>query len=164
MHGRPLIPLALSCLVVAHAPALAIEAEHAPVAKRGASARMPDRPHRVQRGKVSWYGDRFKGHRTASGEHFDPHALTMAHRTLPLGTIVDVTNNANGKRVRLRVNDRGPVPRDRVGDVSLAASRQLGFVDDGVTDATIRVVSMPSGKPELRVSDATAHREAARSG
>lgn len=80
--------------------------------------------------------------------------------TLPLGTIVDVTNNANGKRVRLRVNDRGPVPRDRVGDVSLAASRQLGFIDAGVTDATIHVVSLPAQTHALQVSDATGRRTA----
>jgi rare lipoprotein A len=97
------------------------------------------------RGKVTYYGSEFAGRRTASGERFDPRALTMAHRLLPLGTIVDVTNNANGRRVRLRVNDRGPVRTDRIGDVSLAAAKRLGFVDAGIADATIDVVSAGTG-------------------
>jgi rare lipoprotein A len=98
----------------------------------------------VQRGKVSWYGRSFAGHKTASGERFDPRALTMAHRTLPLGAIVEVTNNANGKQVRVRVNDRGPYCEGRVADLSRAASERLGFVDKGVTEATIRVVALPA--------------------
>ena len=108
-----------------------------------AVARKPVAPTTVLRGKVSWYGRAFAGRKTASGERFDPHALTMAHRTLPLGAIVEVTNNANGKRVRVRVNDRGPYCRGRVADLSRAASERLGFVDEGVTDATIRVVALP---------------------
>jgi len=105
----------------------------------GALARKP-----VQHGKVSWYGRRFAGRTTASGERFDPHALTMAHRSLPLGAVVDVTNDANGRHVRVRVNDRGPYCGNRVADLSRAASERLGFVDSGVTDATIRVVSLPN--------------------
>jgi rare lipoprotein A len=108
-------------------------------AHRAATATRP-----VQRGKVSWYGRSFAGRKTASGERFDPRALTMAHRTLPLGAIVDVTNNANGKHVRLRVNDRGPYCQGRVADLSRAASERLGFVDKGVTEATIRVVAPPA--------------------
>jgi len=97
----------------------------------------------VQRGKVSWYGPGFAGRKTASGERFDPRALTMAHRTLPLGAIVEVTNEANGKRVQLRVNDRGPYCKGRVADLSHAASERLGFADKGVIEATIRVVALP---------------------
>src|SRR5689334_3708020 len=97
----------------------------------------------VQHGKVSWYGRAFAGRKTASGERFDPRALTMAHRTLPLGAIVDITNDANGKRVQLRVNDRGPYCKGRVADLSRAASERLGFADKGVIEATIRVVALP---------------------
>ena len=100
----------------------------------------------VEHGRISYYGPGFAGHRTANGERFNPQAMTMAHRWLPLGTIVEVTNDANGRRVRLRVNDRGPVPRDRVADVSVAASKRLGFTRAGLTDATIDVVSMPHGE------------------
>lgn len=106
-------------------------------------AKHPRIAKAIQHGKISWYGRAFAGHRTASGERFDPHALTMAHRSLPLGAIVEVTNNANGKQVRVRVNDRGPYCRGRVADLSRAASKRLDFVDDGVTDATLRVVSVP---------------------
>jgi rare lipoprotein A len=98
---------------------------------------------RVQHGKISWYGRDFAGRRTASGERFDPHALTMAHRSLPLGTIVLVVNDDNGRSVALRVNDRGPFRADRVADVSRAASRELGFQQSGITEATIRVLWTP---------------------
>jgi rare lipoprotein A len=98
---------------------------------------------RVQHGKISWYGRDFAGRKTASGERFDPHALTMAHRSLPLGTIVLVINDDNGRRVALRVNDRGPYQGNRVADVSSAASRELGFRRSGVADATIEVLWVP---------------------
>ena len=98
---------------------------------------------RVQHGKISWYGRDFAGRWTASGERFDPHALTMAHRSLPLGTIVLVVNDDNGRSVALRVNDRGPYRADRVADVSRAASRELGFQQSGITEATIRVLWTP---------------------
>jgi rare lipoprotein A len=95
----------------------------------------------VQTGKLAWYGRRFAGHRTASGEAYDPDAMTMAHKTLPFGTKVKVTNLANGKTVTLRVNDRGPTQAARVGDVSLAAARELGMIRAGVVDAELQVVS-----------------------
>jgi len=109
----------------------------------------------VQRGKVSWYGRRFAGRKTASGERYDPGALTMAHRSLPLGSVVDVTNNANGRHLRVRVNDRGPYCAGRVADLSRAASQRLGFKDKGVTEATIRVVSLPKEPPITLASDTT---------
>ncbi len=101
----------------------------------------------VQQGKLAWYGRKFAGRRTASGEPFNPDALTMAHKTLPFGTRVKVTNPANGRSVVLRVNDRGPTQADRVGDVSLAAARRLGMTRSGVIDAQLAVVSArASGK------------------
>ncbi|HET8585165.1 MAG TPA: septal ring lytic transglycosylase RlpA family protein [Casimicrobiaceae bacterium] len=101
---------------------------------------------RVQHGKISWYGRDFAGRRTASGERFDPRAMTMAHRSLPLGTIVLVVNDDNGRSVALRVNDRGPFRPGRVADVSRAASRELGFQQSGLADATLRVLWMPSAQ------------------
>jgi len=97
-------------------------------------------------GKLAWYGRKFAGRKTASGERFNPEALTMAHKTLPFGTMVKVTNPRNGKSVTLRVNDRGPTQADRVGDVSLAAARALGMVRSGVIEAELRVVSEPVPK------------------
>ena len=135
---RALVLLASLCLLApgatAQSPTRAVD--RATVAS---PARKP-----VQRGKVSWYGRAFAGRKTASGERFDPHALTMAHRTLPIGAIVEVTNDANGRRVRLRVNDRGPYCKGRVADLSRAASERLGFVEEGTTEATLRVVALPS--------------------
>ena len=145
MHRRRSLLLLSSLCLFAYA-AIAVPGAISPASR--------DRPHatasptpavgkRDQHGKVSWYGRAFAGRKTASGERFDPAALTMAHRTLPLGAIVEVTNDANGKRVRVRVNDRGPYCGGRVADLSRAASKRLGFIDKGVTDATIHVVALP---------------------
>ena len=102
----------------------------------------PDRPGTViQRGVVSLYGHAFAGRQTASGEIFDPEALTMAHPTLPFGTRVRVTNLENRQSVDVVVNDRGPFVRDRIGDLSLGAARRIHMVTDGIVEATIEVVA-----------------------
>lgn len=88
----------------------------------------------AETGKASVYA--YHGGKTASGERSDPNALTAAHRTLPFGTQVRVTNNRNGRSVVVRVNDRGPFIRGRVIDVTPAAARQLGF--DGLTVVTLK--------------------------
>ena len=85
------------------------------------------KPKWYQFGKASWYGREFQGHRTASGEAFDFHMLTCAHRTLPIGTLLRVTNLGNRRSIMVRVNDRGPVPAERIIDLSFAAARSLGF-------------------------------------
>lgn len=94
----------------------------------------------TQSGRVSWYGPGFHGRQTASGEIFDSGDFTMAHRSLPLGSQVRVTNLANGRSVVLRVNDRGPYVRGRIADLSRAAARRLDFVDDGVVRARIELL------------------------
>lgn len=81
----------------------------------------------VQTGIASWYGARFHGRRTASGERFDMHALTAAHPSLPFGTRAKVRNPANGREVVVRINDRGPFTRGRIVDLSRAAARLLGI-------------------------------------
>jgi rare lipoprotein A len=83
-------------------------------------------------GTASWYGDPHHGRKTASGEVFDKTELTAAHRTLPLGTRVRVTNLDNGRSVVVRINDRGPFKRGRIIDLSQEAARQLGGIGDGV--------------------------------
>ncbi|HEX5484340.1 MAG TPA: septal ring lytic transglycosylase RlpA family protein [Terriglobia bacterium] len=98
---------------------------------------------KVQYGVASWYGARCQGRLTASGKPFNEHALTAAHRTLPLGTKVKVTNLRNGRSVVLKIIDRGPAIKGRVIDVSRAASRRLGFTHRGLTPVKIRVVSTP---------------------
>ncbi|WP_018260672.1 septal ring lytic transglycosylase RlpA family protein [Methylobacterium sp. WSM2598] len=81
---------------------------------------------RAQAGVASWYGPGFHGRRTANGERFDTHALTAAHRFLPFGSRVRVTNNSNGRSVVVRINDRGPYVGGRVIDLSNAAARAIG--------------------------------------
>jgi peptidoglycan lytic transglycosylase len=92
-------------------------------------------------GVASYYGSEFAFRRTSSGEMFDPHEMTAAHRTLPFGTKIRVTNLANGRRVVLRVNDRGPYRKGRVVDVSYAAARKLGFANRGIARVRIDVLS-----------------------
>ena len=91
-------------------------------------------------GFASWYGRRHQGRATASGEIFDINKLTAAHRTMPFGTRLRVTNVENGRSVVVRVNDRGPWVNDRVLDVSQAAAKSLGITGDGVTKVEIVVL------------------------
>jgi|SRR5579872_7392396 len=86
----------------------------------------------TQLGLASWYGEAHAGHHTASGESFDPNAMTAAHRTLPLGTTIRVTNVENGRTVTVRINDRGPVDENRIIDLSRAAADALGFRGTGI--------------------------------
>ena len=103
-------------------------------------------PARVQVGLASWYD--LQGRPTAGGERFDRQELTAAHRSLPLGTRVLVTNLANGRSVRVRINDRGPFARGRVIDVSRAAARRLGMVGAGTVRVRIEVVG-PAPPPAV---------------
>lgn len=83
-------------------------------------------------GKASWYGPGFHGRKTANGEKFNMYAMTAAHKTLPLGTMIKVTNKDNGEELVVRVNDRGPYIKGRVLDLSRGAAAKLGFEDQGV--------------------------------
>ena len=93
-----------------------------------------------QRGRISMYGNEFAGRKTASGEPFDPAALTMAHRTLPFGTRVRVTNLENQRSVEVVVNDRGPFVAGRIADLSEAAARRIGMIADGVVEALLDIL------------------------
>jgi rare lipoprotein A len=95
----------------------------------------------VQSGMATWYGGGHHGGPTASGERFNKNALTAAHRTLPMGTRVRVTNERNGRSVILRINDRGPYGnKRRIIDVSEAAARKLGMIDAGVVPVRVEVI------------------------
>ncbi len=98
------------------------------------------RAGQTEQGKIAWYGKKFAGRKTASGERFDPQAMTMAHPSLPFGTRVRVTNLATDKSVTVRVNDRGPTTRDRIADVSAAAARELDMIKQGVIEARLEVI------------------------
>lgn len=104
-----------------------------------------------QEGVASWYGPRFHGRSTASGESFDMEAMTAAHPTLPLGTRVRVTVLETGRRTVLRVNDRGPFVDDRILDVSRAAARMLGFLQEGTARVRVEVVEGPPDCWEVQV-------------
>jgi rare lipoprotein A len=86
------------------------------------------------------YGRKFAGRKTASGEPFDPKALTMAHPSLPFGTRVRVTNLENQRSVEVVVNDRGPFVPGRIADLSQAAARRLGMVADGVVEGLLDIM------------------------
>ncbi|MDH3647289.1 MAG: septal ring lytic transglycosylase RlpA family protein [Gammaproteobacteria bacterium] len=93
-----------------------------------------------ERGVASWYGGKFHGRQTANGERYDMHQFTAAHKTLPLPTLVRVTNLRNGAVTTVRVNDRGPFAKNRLIDLSYAAALQLGMVDDGTTLVEVEVI------------------------
>lgn len=98
-------------------------------------------------GKASWYGSDFHGGLTASGEEYDMYTYTAAHRTLPLGTVVEVTEENTGRTVMVCINNRGPFKRDRVIDLSYAAADDLGIRNRGVAAVNLRVVSNAEGQP-----------------
>lgn len=103
----------------------------------------PDGRSHVLSGRASWYGPGFEGKKTASGELFRRKKLTAAHRTLPFGTQVEVKDVATGKKVTVRVNDRGPFTKGRVIDLSEQAASDLGIKRRGVAPVTLRVLSWP---------------------
>lgn len=104
----------------------------------------------VQKGFAVWYGGDLHGRPTASGERFDKHAMTAAHRTLPMGTTVKVTNTNNGSSVTVRVNDRGPFGKrkERIIDVSEAAAKILDIIDDGNCPITLEVLTLPASRKD----------------
>lgn len=101
----------------------------------------------VSEGRMSFYGHALAGQATASGERFNPHELTMAHKTLPFGTLVRVTNLANNHSVVVRVNDRGPWLAGRIGDLSRAAAEKLRMLRAGVARTRMEVLGMGPAEP-----------------
>ena len=112
-----------------------IRSEKAKPAKRTSA-----KSGKVQVGTASWYGKQFHGRQTASGDTYDMFQFTAAHRTLPLGTLVKVTNLRNGKWVIVKVNDRGPYVGHRVMDVSYGAAQMMGFRQRGIEKVKLEVI------------------------
>lgn len=149
----PLLRTSLSALLLAAAGALAACSGPAPAPPKALSLALPPAapapeavdpatvPSFVQTGLASWYGSDFHHRHTASGERYDMHDLTAAHRTLPLETVVRVTNLDNNHSVLVRINDRGPFARGRVIDVSREAAELLGMTKAGVVPVRIEVFS-----------------------
>jgi rare lipoprotein A len=104
--------------------------------------------HWFQVGVASWYGTKFQGRKTAGGERFDMNGMTCAHRSLPLGTWLRVTNLKNHRTAYVRVNDRGPVLEGRIVDLSFAAARTLGLAGIG----QVRLEPVSSGDPEMALA------------
>lgn len=95
---------------------------------------------KVEKGKASYYADKFNGKKTASGEKFSNRQLTAAHPSLPFGTMVRVTNTANGRSVDVRINDRGPFKGGRIIDISKAAAQKIDMVKAGIATVTVEVI------------------------
>lgn len=112
-------------------------------------------PREFQQGKASWYGPRFNGRRTASGERYNMNEMTAAHRTLPFGTLVRVRSLVNGREVDVRITDRGPFSRGRVIDLSRAAAESIGMLGLGVKDVLLLV---PDSTPAVAAPPAPAKR------
>ena len=94
----------------------------------------------TEAGLASWYGKQYQGRPTASGEVFNRKAFTAAHRTLPFGTVVEVERLSTGKKVKVRINDRGPFTEGRIIDLSQAAAKRLDMLNDGLARVRIEVV------------------------
>jgi rare lipoprotein A len=112
---------------------MAVRRLYAAIVPTAVAALMVPAVAQAESGRAAYYG----GGRTASGEHSGPGQLTAAHRTLPFGTRVLVTNLRNGRSVIVRINDRGPYGRGRIIDVSIAAARQLGMISSGIAKVTV---------------------------
>ena len=102
-----------------------------------------DKAADISSGVVSWYGGKFHGRKTASGDRYDKNELTAAHKTLPFGTKVKVTNTRNGKSVVVEINDRGPFVKSRVLDLSQAAFNEIGHTNTGVMHVEYEVLETP---------------------
>jgi rare lipoprotein A len=127
--------------VTVAATALPTAAEAADIETEAESQDLPPLAHDAKVVEASYYGDDFAGRPTASGEIFDPELLTAAHKTLPLGTIVQVTEALSGKSVTVRINDRGPFHGDRAIDLSEAAARRIGMLASGTGKVALRVLA-----------------------
>jgi rare lipoprotein A len=111
------------------------------------AANAPPASWYFQQGEASYYTDALTGNPTASGEPYEPWAFTAAHRTLPLGSVVDVVR-PDGRYVRVRVNDRGPYAKGRIIDLSRRAAEVLGMVNEGVAEVFLRIIYVPPPRPQ----------------
>ena len=108
---------------------------------------LPDSQGFIHSGKASWYGKKFHGRPTASGEIYDMYQKTAAHKTLPLGTVVKVTNLSNKRSTIVRINDRGPFIKGREIDLSYMAAKEIGLVGPGLAEVKIVALAKEIGKP-----------------
>lgn len=152
---RWLSGVVLACTLAACAresPAVRSPQYPSPGAPSGPSAPGPHapsgRPYEV--GIASYYHDGLAGRKTANGEIYDPRKLTAAHKTLPFGTVVEVRAKKSGRRVVVRINDRGPFSKKRVIDLSRAAAEELKMIRAGIIEVELHVLSWPPEKPKKK--------------
>lgn len=110
----------------------------------------------VERGIASWYGEKFHGRKTSNGEIYNMHAKTAAHRILPFGTYVQVTNLTNGKKTTLRINDRGPFVKNRIIDLSRTGAQEIDLIGPGTAPVEIKVVALDKKQNQKFVPQETA--------
>jgi hypothetical protein len=161
--GLPLAALGLvlgACApALTSAPVVSAQADTAPPATPPAShdgptvPQVPDAAANVQIGNASWYGPNFAGRLTSDGEIFDPSKLTAAHRTLPFGTLVKVTNLVNGESVVVRINDRGPFKPNRIIDLSRGAAEAIHMKNMGVARVKLEPLALPNGVVRVGVDE-----------
>lgn len=148
MRARASVPVTLAVLSLAlvsacipRARGVSPHTEPDPPVQRSGNVAAPPPAAGVQIGKATFYGEKFRGRKTASGARFDPDAYTCAHRTLPFGTVVEVRRLDTNETVRVTVTDRGPFgSASRIVDLSLAAARTLHMTKLGVVDVELRVL------------------------
>ena len=154
LHARAAALLALAVAIIstgcAHRtqtsqPPVPYPPSQAPSSAPPAIERQPAIPGQyVEEGVASWYGDPFNGRRAANGEIYDMHQFTAAHRTLPFGAIVRVTNLRNGKQTQVRITDRGPFVANRVIDLSLSAAQAIDMVGPGTAPVRLEILGGPN--------------------
>ena len=126
---------------------------HSPYEVLGRTYRvLPTAAGYVERGDASWYGSKFHGRLTSSGEPFDMYAVSAAHKTLPLPSWVEVTNLNNGRTLTIRVNDRGPFKEGRIIDLSYAAAHLLDVLDSGTAPVEVRAITFDGHTPRTGLS------------
>jgi rare lipoprotein A len=142
--SRVVSRLALAVLIFCQILAIACSSNRKP-------ASPPTLGVPVERGIASWYGPKFNGRMTASGERYDMNAFTAAHPSLPFGTKIGVRNTRTGREVMVRVNDRGPYSRNRILDLSYAAAREVGVVGPGTASVEVYLVPATGAPPRFTV-------------
>jgi len=138
-----------ACILIAAVLLLVVSCASSPRYTSAARPRRGTPPgslRRIQTGVASFYGQDFHGRKTANGETYDMYAMTAAHQALPFNTRVLVTNLDNGKKVAVRINDRGPFVKDRIIDLSYGAAMKVGMVGPGTANVRLEVLEMGEGE------------------
>jgi len=133
-------PLSAFLILLVAAVALSSGCAHRGRSSQPTTPQEPVSAGKTERGIASWYGEPYHGRQTASGEIYDMHRLTAAHRTLPFGTVVRVTRRDTGDTVEVRINDRGPFIEGRIIDLSYAAARRIGLDVDGIAPVEVKIL------------------------